>query len=105
VDDGNLWCATQESSLLAQRITRDSRVGFEIAGDQPPYRGVRGTGTASILSEEAARILPALIERYQGAEHTSLSDWLLSRIDREVAIKITPTTFTSWDYSGRMQRS
>jgi hypothetical protein len=54
---------------------------------------------------EAARILPALIERYQGAEHTSLSDWLLSRIDREVAIKITPTTFTSWDYSGRMQRS
>jgi nitroimidazol reductase NimA-like FMN-containing flavoprotein (pyridoxamine 5'-phosphate oxidase superfamily) len=105
VDDGNLWCATQESSLLAQRITRDSRVGFEIAGDQPPYRGVRGTGTASILREEAARILPALIERYQGAEHTSLSDWLLSRIDREVAIKITPTTFTSWDYSGRMQRS
>jgi hypothetical protein len=104
VDEGNLWCATQETSLLAQRIARDARVGFEIAGDQPPYRGVRGTGTAEILRQDAGRVLPALIERYQGAERTHLSEWLLSRLDREVAVRIAPLTFTSWDYSGRMQR-
>jgi nitroimidazol reductase NimA-like FMN-containing flavoprotein (pyridoxamine 5'-phosphate oxidase superfamily) len=104
VDNGSLWCATQETSLLTQRITRDARVGFEIAGDQPPYKGVRGTGTAHIHRHDAERVLPALIERYQGAERTHLSEWLLSRLDREVAIRIAPSTFTSWDYSGRMQR-
>lgn len=103
VEGGNLWCATQETSLLAQRITRDARVGFEIAGDHPPYRGVRGTGTAEILRQDAGRVLPALIERYQGAERTHLSEWLLSRLEREVAIRIAPSTFTSWDYSGRMR--
>ena len=104
LDDGCLWCATQDSSLLAQRVARDPRVGFEIARDEPPYRGVRGTGRAEVLPDEAARILPALIERYQGNESTALSDWLLSRLDREVAIRIEPATLTSWDYSGRMGR-
>ena len=104
VEDGYLWCATQDSSLLAQRIGRDPRVGFEVAGDQPPYRGVRGTGRAEIFRDQAARILPMLITRYQGDGRTALSDWLVSRIDREVAIRIEPMTLTSWDYTERMGR-
>lgn len=104
VESGNLWCATQDSSLLTQRISRDSRVGFEVAGDQPPYRGVRGTGRAEILRDQAPRILPMLIERYQGDSRTELSDWLVSRLDREVAIRIEPMTLTSWDYTNRMGR-
>lgn len=104
MEQGDLWCATQRTSLLAQRISRNPRVGFEVAGDEPPYRGVRGTGDATLHIDEAARILPALIARYQGEDRTPLSDWLLSRLDREVAIRIAPTTFTTWDYSGRMQR-
>lgn len=104
VEDAHLWCATQDSSLLAQRIARDPQVGFEVAGDHPPYRGVRGTGRAEVRRDEAARILPALIERYQGDGRTALSDWLLGRLDREVAIRIEPMTLTSWDYTDRMGR-
>lgn len=102
VEEGDLWCATQQTSLLAQRIARNPRVGFEIAGDLPPYRGVRGTGDATLHPGEAGRILPVLITRYQGDTRTSLSDWLMSRLDREVAVRISPTTLTTWDYSGRM---
>ena len=38
--DEALWCATQAQSLLATRLRRDTRVGWEVSGDEPPYRGV-----------------------------------------------------------------
>jgi hypothetical protein len=46
-----------------------------------------------------------LIQRYQGQESTQLSEWLLSRIESEIAIRIEVRTFASWDYSPRMSDS
>ena len=97
-----LWCCTQKSSLLTRRLDRDDRVGFEVAADTPPYRGVRGTGVAALVHENVEDILRTLIARYQGSERTHLSEWLLSRVDSEVAIRIDPRTISSWDYSSRM---
>ena len=97
-----LWCCTQKTSLLTKRVERDDRVGFEVAADTPPYRGVRGTGVAHLVDTDVEATLRTLIERYQGAERTELSDWLLSRVDSEVAIRIEPRTITSWDFSHRM---
>ena len=101
-DGIQLWCCTQKSSLLTRRIERDDRVGFEVAADAPPYRGVRGTGVAQLVEENVEEVLRTLITRYQGSERTSLSEWLLSRIDSEVAIRIEPRTLSSWDFSARM---
>jgi nitroimidazol reductase NimA-like FMN-containing flavoprotein (pyridoxamine 5'-phosphate oxidase superfamily) len=103
-DGQALWCATQSTARLAKRISRDNRVGFEVAGDEPPYRGVRGTGIAELLPERAGAILPHLIDRYQGDTPTPLSNWLLSRLDSELAIRIEPLTLHSWDYRERMKR-
>lgn len=97
-----LWCCTQKSSVLTRRLERDDRVGFEVAADAPPYRGVRGTGVAHLISEDVESTLRLLIQRYQGTERSDLSDWLLSRIDNEVAIRIQPRIVASWDYSHRM---
>jgi nitroimidazol reductase NimA-like FMN-containing flavoprotein (pyridoxamine 5'-phosphate oxidase superfamily) len=101
-DDGALWCATQASSILAKRLTANPRIGFEVAADTAPYRGVRGTGIASIHPELAEGVLHKLIYKYQGSDETELSKWLLSRLDREVAIKITALKLATWDFSGRM---
>ena len=38
----------------------------------------------------------------RGQDRSDLSDWLMGRIDSEVAITIVPSTLTSWDYSPRM---
>jgi nitroimidazol reductase NimA-like FMN-containing flavoprotein (pyridoxamine 5'-phosphate oxidase superfamily) len=97
-----LWCCTQKTSLLTKRLERDDRVGFEVAADTPPYRGVRGTGVAHLSDKDVEATLRTLIERYQGTERTELSNWLLSRVDSEVAIRIEPRTITSWDFSHRM---
>jgi hypothetical protein len=101
-EEDALWCATQADAVLTRRLTRDPRCGFEISGDLPPYRGVRGTGHASIDPAAARDVLPRLITRYLGDEPNSLAQWLLSRLDSEVAIRIGDLRVTSWDYSGRM---
>lgn len=98
----SLWCCTQRTSVLTRRLERDNRVGFEVAADDPPYRGVRGTGVANLLETNVEETLRALISRYQGSKRTNLSEWLLSRIDNEVAIRIEPRTMSSWDYTPRM---
>ena len=101
-DGLDLWCATQSDSVLARRLRADDRCGFEVSGDQPPYRGVRGTGHATLVPEAAADTLPRLIERYDVADDSPLAAWLLSRIDTEVAVRFSPRTLASWDYSPRM---
>ena len=101
-DGLDLWCATQADSVLARRLRADDRCGFEVSADQPPYRGVRGTGNATLVPEAAADTLPRLIERYDVADDSPLAAWLVSRIDTEVAVRISPRTLASWDYSPRM---
>lgn len=100
----DLWCATQADSVLARRLRADARCGFEVSGDSPPYRGVRGSGHATLVPEAAADVLPRLIERYEVADDSPLAAWLLSRIDTEVAVRISPRSMTSWDYTLRMRR-
>ena len=100
-DDDAIWCATTESALVVRRIEARPEVGFEIAGDAAPYRGVRGRGTATIESEAGESILQVLLDRY-GFADSELGDWLMSRVSTEVAIRITPSVLASWDFSERM---
>lgn len=101
-EDSALWMATQTDSVLAQRLRRDERVGFEVSADSPPYRGVRGTGHASIVDDGAAHLLPRLIDRYLGDAPSSLGSWLMSRLDSEIVVRVDQLAVSSWDYSPRM---
>ena len=101
-DGSSLWCASQSDSVLVRRLRKDDRIGFEVSADSPPYRGVRGHGRAHLDPPRAADLLPRLIDRYLGPTPSPLADWLLSRVDNEVAIRIDGLVVTSWDYSARM---
>lgn len=100
--DGALWCATQERARVVRALLRDGRCGFEVAPCDPPYRGVRGRGRATIVTSEGAVVLRRLVVRYLGGDSSNLARWLLTRIDSEVAIRIEPVQIASWDYSERM---
>jgi hypothetical protein len=100
-DGSSLWCCTKDDSVLARRLAREPRCAFEVSADMAPYRGVRGTGTATLMPVLARDVLPRLIDRY-GQRDTALADWLLSRLDREVAIRIDDLVMSSWDYAARM---
>lgn len=97
----SLWCATQAGSALVGRLARDPAVAFEVSADDPPYRGVRGSGQAEVITE-AEEVLRELIARY-GQQGTPLAAWLLGRVATEVAIRVSSLQVSTWDYAGRMQ--
>ena len=99
-----LWFCTQQDSVVARRLESNPRCAFEVAGDNPPYRGVRGRGVASLDTELAAGLLERLLSHYQVDPESSLASWLQSRLDNEVAIRIDNLVVSSWDYSSRMSR-
>jgi hypothetical protein len=101
--DGALWCATPSDAALVRHLRRDPRCGFEVAGERPPYCGVRGRGPAAIEPARGEEVLRSLLRRYQGGEDGRLARWLLSRVGREVAIRIQPERMVSWDYRERMR--
>jgi hypothetical protein len=101
-DGDELLCATQRDAGVARALRRDSRCSFEVAGEAPPYFGVRGQGTARVDSAGAGDVLAALISRYVGDTQSDLARWLLSRVDDEVVLRLTPHRIVSWDYRARM---
>jgi nitroimidazol reductase NimA-like FMN-containing flavoprotein (pyridoxamine 5'-phosphate oxidase superfamily) len=102
-EDGAIWCATNAKARVLSYLTSEPRCGFEVAGDIPPYRGVRGKGRASLYPEQGGEILKRLLDRYGIESNSKLAAMLLSKIDQEVAIRISPDRFSSWDFSQRME--
>jgi hypothetical protein len=99
---GSLWCATPAHAHVVRMLERDPRCGFEAAGNEPPYRGVRGEGRARIDRERGHEVLRALVQRYLGSDETSFSRWLLGRRVPEVAIEIEILRLRGWDFTRRM---
>lgn len=98
-----IYCATRPTARIAKLLAGQPRVGFEIAADTPPYRGVRGQGVAALGVGDGGALLTRLIDRYMGKAETPFRKWLLAGADGEVAIAIRPVRLMSWDYRARME--
>ncbi len=101
--NGSFECATWANAHIVRFLRSDSEVAFDISTNHPPYRGVRGNGTATMSSDEAKSTLRALIERYLGDTESALAEWLLSDAREEIRIRIRPSEMYSWDYTDRMR--
>ena len=101
-DGERFYCVSHESSTLVRLLRRNGRVGFEVAPNEPPYLGVRGQGTATLVPDLDGTTLREMLNRFLGGTDSSLARWLLSRADGEMRIIIEPTRLFSWDYRERM---
>ncbi len=99
-----LVCATQRSSSVVRALEQDARCAFEVASEQPPYRGVRGRARVSIEADHGLATLKELLIRYLGGTDGALARGLLARTTPEVALRLDPVDLSSWDYSARMAR-
>jgi len=100
--DGRFLSVSHRGSHLVALLRDNEKVGFEVAPEHPPYRGVRGQGIATLGCEGAAEVLDQVLVRYLGGTDSGLARWLLSRRDEEVLISVRPERLYSWDYRARM---
>ena len=78
-EDDELLAAVHRDARIANRLKTDPRCAFEIAPNEPPYRGVRGRAIACLESEGAGALLERLLDRYLGSSDSSLGRFLLAR--------------------------
>jgi nitroimidazol reductase NimA-like FMN-containing flavoprotein (pyridoxamine 5'-phosphate oxidase superfamily) len=100
--DDAFWCATSADADIVDYLADDDHVAFEISTNEPPYKGVRGNGTASVEPDEEKALLRELLARYLGGTDSDLADRLLSPDREEVTISIDPDRLYTWDFSDRM---
>ena len=97
--------ATRPTSALVRCLEQRPRCGFEVAGDTPPYRGVRGRATVELDRAAGAATLDRLLVRYLGGLDSPLAGTLRATADDEVCLRLRPVALTSWDYRRRMASS
>ena len=97
-NDGKIYCAVQKTAKIVAYIQKNSVCGFEIAADKPPYKGIRGEGSARILRNTGAYVLDLLIEKYLGEKESTLSKFLRDNSKTEVAIEITSRKISHYDF-------
>jgi len=100
--DGAISCATSASADLAAFLAHDDHVSFEVSTNDPPYKGVRGRGRATVTPDADKELLRALLERYLGGTDNPTADRLLRPEREEIRVRIEPERLHSWDYSERM---
>lgn len=104
-EDGRFFCATPQKARVVTYLSADSRCGFEVASDLPPYCGVRGPALARIDEESGVQVLTKLLHRYLGGIDNPLAQDLLNRQVPEVAITLEPQDFHVWNFTKRMRGS
>ena len=97
-----ILAATRPTSTLVAFLNQEPRCGFEIAGDDPPYKGVRGR--AEVILDDHARgpVLELLLNKYLGGTSSPLARKLMADAADEVCLRLRPRSLVSWDYSARM---
>tara|TARA_R110002096_G_scaffold5175_14_gene24231 strand:+ start:1633 stop:2085 length:453 start_codon:yes stop_codon:yes gene_type:complete len=100
--DGELLFSVQRSAMVSTWLAENPQCGFEVAVNDPPYRGVRGRGTATVAPATDDTVLRSLIDRFLGDDNPGLARWLLSRTATELTLRVRPQWLTAWDYGKRM---
>ena len=102
-EEDELLAAVHRDARIAKRLKTDPRCAFEIAPNEPPYRGVRGQAIARLETEGAIGLLERLLDRYLGSTDSKLGRFLLGRAEEELVVRLRPSWIASWDYSRRME--
>ena len=103
--DGKLIIVSHRESKLAKTLVSQRKCGFEIASNDPPYRGVRGKADVVYELGTSEVTLRRIIQRYLGETNQGLAAWLLSRVKHEMKFTLHPKWATTWDYSQRMEQT
>ena len=80
-ENGALWCATNAQAKLISYLQADAQCWFEVSGETPPYKGIRGKGQATLVTERGGEILLRLLGRYGIGMESGLARSLLAKVE------------------------
>lgn len=103
--NGAIQCSTSERADVVRFLREHPDVAFDVSTNDPPYRGVRGAGVASIEPDPEKDVLRDLLDRYLGGRGNPLATRLMEEHRDEVTIEIEPDRVYSWDFTDRMVES
>ena len=105
-DEETLWINTSRFAKKTQNILKRSTIYFSIDDENPPVRGVKGKGIATIIDD--LKIVVPLGEKI-GLKYLGTLDHPIAKMISEdskkggvVLVEISPKFFSTWDY-GKMQ--
>jgi nitroimidazol reductase NimA-like FMN-containing flavoprotein (pyridoxamine 5'-phosphate oxidase superfamily) len=102
-DNSRFYFETGKKSKKVRNIRKRNNIYFCIDETNPPYKGVRGKGTA-IISEDISRnisIAEKIMIKYTGSLNNNMAKFLMDSIKRgeSVIIEIIPHYYATWDHS------
>ena len=102
-ESGRLYLMSDKNVRKVRNIRKNSTVYFSVDTDATPNKGVKGKGTAMIISE-LAKTLPIaekIVTKYLGDSKTGYGKGLIDSVRNgsEVVVEITPRYYSVWDYS------
>ena len=99
----NISIATSKNSKKVRNLKKNTSVYFCIDDPNPPYKGVRGRGNASVDEniDNNISITEKIMLKYLGTIEHQMARTLIEQVRNgdEVGIKIIPEYFSTWDYS------
>jgi len=101
-----LWINTSKLAKKTQNIRKRSTIYFSIDDENPPVRGVKGKGIATII-EDLEIVVPLgdrISLKYLGTLEHPIAKMISedSRKGGVVLVEISPKFYSTWDY-GKMQ--
>lgn len=100
---GRLYLMSDKNVRKIQNIRRKNNVYFSIDTDATPNKGVKGKGTASIVTDSSKMITIAekIVTKYLGDSKVGYGKGLMESVKNgeEVVVEIIPMYYSVWDYS------
>ena len=102
-DLDRIYITTQKESKKVNKLRRRNTIYFCVDDPVPPYKGVRGKATVKINEDISHNlsITKKLLMRATGNLEDPIAKWLLSETENgnEVVLEISPSYYSTWDYS------
>lgn len=101
-DNERIYFETGKDSKKVRNIRKRNNIYFCIDDTNPPYKGVRGKGTA-IISEDISRNIPIaekIMIKYTGNLDNNMAKFLIDSIKKgeSIIIEIIPHFYATWDH-------
>jgi PPOX class probable F420-dependent enzyme len=101
-DEGKLLIITSKVAKKTQNLRNRPTIYFSIDDANPPYKGVKGKGNATIV-EDPNRIVPQAEKisiKYLGAlDHPAAKEMAdRSKNGEGILVEISPKFFSTWDF-------